>query len=135
MGPVAASSYSIMYQIGLWITMACEGIAIANQSLLSRVFATTTTNTSSSDGDNDTESKTQQQNKISSQVHHLVKRSIQAGIVSAGLFSGLVYAVWPKVISTFTKSPEIQQAAASTLPIFLIAQSKFNKRSFFPICW
>ena len=85
--------------------MACEGIAIANQSLLSQTFS-------------------ERGEKIIQPVKYLVKRSCQLGIFSAGLLSCTIYVFWEKIISTFTTSSEIQQAAGRTLPIFLFAQSK-----------
>lgn len=102
--------------------MACEGIAIANQSLLSRILSSADATTKGTPDDTKKEV-----------VRHLVKRSCQVGVLSSVIMSMLVYAFWNNIISTFTTSPAIQAAAATTLPFFLLAQSEEMRRRFFGV--
>jgi len=105
LGSVAASSYSILCQIGFWVTLACEGISIATQSLIARHI----------DGDDDDEKRL---------VQRIVTRSVQGGLVTAGLLTMTLYICRRRVLSVFTKSANIQAVALDAFPWFLFAQCK-----------
>ncbi|CAJ1916326.1 unnamed protein product [Cylindrotheca closterium] len=103
LGPSAASSYSILYQLGFWATMLCEGLSIATQSLLSR----------HSSHDSLDNSRLQ---------HYIRKQSFTAGAIVSGGFSAFFYIFHRRILNSFTKSPEIYAAAIGVVPAFLVAQ-------------
>lgn len=143
MGAVPASSYSIMYQIGVWVTMLCEGISIAAQSLLSKNLSltkrggstsTTTTTTTSkvSDDDDSNKNNKNKQSTVSSSTSSssydvsklIIHRALQSGLFVSCFVSTLLYFFQRNVISIFTKNVDIQTATMNAMPMFLLAQCK-----------
>ena len=100
---MAASSYSVLYQIGMWITFLAEGISIATQALLSRYMSDETV-----DG--------------YSTCRFIVHRSFQMGALVAGLSSSLIFIFRKQIISVFAKNSEISSSCHGALPLFLVAQ-------------
>lgn len=108
LGSVAASAYSVTFQIGFFITLACESIAVAVQTLLSRELA-------------DESQSVALRRRIAS---HLVRTAILSGIGLTGVISAIVYTRRLSIIRVFSKNVEVQQAALAALPSFLITQRK-----------
>ena len=109
-GSVASSSYSVLYQIGIWVTIVNDSVAIATQSILSRYLAQMTTH-----GDS------------LSQV--VIRRSLQTGVVLSSALSLLLFVSRVPVLALLTKRPDIQQAALHAFPVFLLAQGAFSESS------
>lgn len=107
LGPVAASSYSILYQLGFWVTMSCESVSIATQSLLAR-------------------HSTDDSIYGRSMSTFIIRRSFLVGISLSISLSLLILLFRYPLISAFAKSQEIQSATIETLPVFLVTQRKFR---------
>jgi Na+-driven multidrug efflux pump len=105
LGPVAATSYSIMYQLGFFMTMICESISIATQSLLSRYSF----------------DESEKGRALSS---FIIRRAFHFGGILAVLSSLTFYLFRLQIVSIFAESHEIQMAALETVPVFLLTQSK-----------
>jgi len=105
LGPVAASSNSILYQPGFWATMFCEGILIATQLLLSRYSCHDSIDNSG--------------------LHSYIRQqSFFAGAIVSSSFSILFYLFRKRILSAFVKSSEIHSAAMGAVPVFIFAQRK-----------
>lgn len=104
---MAASSYSVLYQIGMWVTIISDGISIATQSLLSRYLA------QHSEHGNDL-------------ARHIIRRSFWIGIVLSSTLVTFLSLFRVPVISFLTKRPDIQAAALEAFPIFMLAQGEYT---------
>lgn len=105
LGSVSASSYSVLYQIGMWVTIISDGVSIATQSLLSRYLS-------------------QETEEGVSHSRFVIRRSFQSGLVLSSSLAFLLFSFRRGIVSLLTKSPEIQAAALAAFPFFLVAQGK-----------
>ena len=104
---MAASSYSVLYQVGMWVTIISDGISIATQSLLSRYLA----------------QHTERGNILA---NHIIQRSFGIGILLSSTLVTILSLFRVPVISFLTKRPDIQAAALEAFPIFMLAQGECN---------
>jgi Na+-driven multidrug efflux pump len=108
LGSIAASAYSVTFQIGFLITLVCESITVAVQTLLSRELA-------------DESLSLSLRGRIAT---HLVRISILSGVSLTTSIAAIVYAKRFRIVQVFSTSPEVQQAALAALPAFLVTQRK-----------
>jgi putative MATE family efflux protein len=106
LGSVGASAYSVLFQIGFSITLVCEAISVATQTLLSRESA----------------KRSSSEKEHMAVCTHLVQLSLILGIISSLLLSLAVYLGKLHLISLFARDAEVQNAALQALPAFLLAQ-------------
>jgi len=108
LGSVAASAYSVTFQIGFFITLACESITVAVQTLLSRELA-------------DESLSLSLRRQIAA---HLVFTAILSGVTLTAVIAAIVYARRFSIIQVFSKNREVQQATLAAVPAFLVTQGK-----------
>ena len=104
---MAASSYSVLYQVGMWVTIISDGLSIATQSLLSRYLA----------------QHTEHGNHL---VNHIIRRSFAIGILLSSTLVTVLSLFRVPIISFLTKRPDIQAAALEAFPIFMVAQGEWR---------
>lgn len=115
LGSIAASAYSVTFQIGFFITLACESITVAVQTLLSRELA-------------DESQTLALRRQIAT---HLVRTSILSGMTITAALGSIVYLKRFSIVKVFSTSPEVQQATLAAFPSFLITQRKSLSASLF----
>jgi len=103
LGSVSAGAYSVMQQIGFWVTIMCESISIAIQSLLSQHL-----------GDPSDTGR--------SLAYYTIQRGIKAGLFLAMLVTTFIGIFKSKILSLLARSLEIQQAAVASIMPFLVMQ-------------
>lgn len=114
LGSVAASAYSVTFQIGFFITLVCESVTVAVQTLLSRELA-------------DESQSLELRRRIAS---HLVRYAVSSGIGLAATLAVMVYTRRVSIIQVFAKSAEVQEATLAAMPAFLVTQREFCVDSF-----
>ena len=117
LGSVAASAYSITFQIGFFITLVYESISVAVQTLLSRELA-------------DLSHSPSMRRKIAA---HLIRTSLLSGMGMALLLTSVVYTGRFRIAQVFSTSTEVQEATLVALPAFLTTQCKFPTVSIHPL--
>ena len=110
MGSVSAGAYSVMQQIGFLVTMMCESISIAIQSLLPQHL-----------GDPSDTGKCLE--------YYTTQCGIKAGLFLAMLVTMFVGIFKSKILSLFAKSLEIQQEAVASIMPYLVMQDTLKRET------
>jgi Na+-driven multidrug efflux pump len=109
LGSVAASAYSVTFQLGFFITLVCESITVAVQALLSRELA-------------DESQSLELRKRIGG---HIIRTGILSGVGITAILTTILYTRRYSVIQVFSKNREVQEAVLAALPAFLFTQRKF----------
>lgn len=106
LGPVAASAYNITFQLGFAITLLCESVTVATQSLLSREIG----------------NKSRPKVVRSAAINHIMNGSVMTGVVLSLCVSLVSYMRRTSYLSAMTTSLEVREAAWVVFPAFLLTQ-------------
>jgi putative MATE family efflux protein len=106
LGSVAASAYSVTFQLGFFITLVCESITVAVQALLSRELA-------------DESQSLELRKRIGG---HIIRTGILSGVGITAILTTILYTRRYSVIQVFSKNREVQEAVLAALPAFLFTQ-------------
>lgn len=104
LGTVAMAAYSLTFNLGFATSQLCEAIAIASQALIGRYFPF------------------KKDPQRLSAARHIIRRSVGLGLLVSSVLSALTYLNQHRILSAFTRSPEVHAAAVAVMPIVLVTQ-------------
>lgn len=103
LGPVVMAAYSLTFNLGFATSQLCESISIAAQALLARDVPFNNP-------------------KKKASAAHIIIRALQLGLIISGCLSVFTICNQDKILRQLSKSPEVQMAAASIMPVVLVTQ-------------
>jgi len=121
LGPIPAAAYSLTHQIGFYISILCNSMTIAVQTLLSREIASSTkipkkTSLQQIQRDDNMHS--------SRDILNVAKSSIMTSAFITSCISIALFLGKDLVLTGMTNSQVIHEAAVNIFPIFILTQGK-----------